>query len=142
MKTSAFTIVGLLLGVALLSVAASTAVSEDASSKQYLSVEEYIELAQPYLHMSCEAAWAAAKEDPEAYVDIIDKLSAIGFLNHDLDIAEVYEQPAEDVDALRVEFYTEVGQLCRKNPHNLLAGVVERALLSSFGKIAPGAVDD
>ena len=113
-----------------------------ASTDEYLTVEEYIEQARPYLHMSCEAAWTEAEEDPEAYITIVDKVSAISFLNHDLDIEEVYAHSAEDQEALRVDYYTAVGDICRKNPSNLLAGVVERALLQAFTDIAPEAVDD
>ena len=113
-----------------------------ASTDEYLTVEEYIEQARPYLHMSCEAAWAEAKEVPEAYITIVDKVSAISFLNHDLDIEEVYAHSAEDQEALRVDYYTAVGDSCRENPNYLLAGVVERALLQAFTDIAPEAVDD
>jgi hypothetical protein len=113
-----------------------------ADSEDYLTVEEYIEQARPYLHMSCEAAWAEAEEDADAYVEIVDKVSAISFLNHDLDIEDVYDHSAEDVEALRVAYYTEVGSQCKENPNNLLAGVVERALLGAFNKVAPEAIDD
>jgi len=113
-----------------------------ASTEDYLTVEEYIEQARPYLHMSCEAAWTEAEEVPEAYITIVDKVSAISFLNHDLDIEEVYAHSAEDQEALRVAYYTEVGRQCKENPNNLLAGVVERALLQAFTDIAPEAVDD
>lgn len=113
-----------------------------ASTEDYLTVEEYIEQARPYLHMSCEAAWTEAEEDPEAYITIVDKVSAISFLNHDLDIEEVYAHSAEDQEALRVDFYTSTGDFCRENPNLLLAGVVERALLQAFTDIAPEAVDD
>jgi len=119
----------------------STAAIE-AASEDYLTVEEYIEQARPYLHMSCEAAWAEAEEDADAYVEIVDKVSAISFLNHDLDIEDVYDHSAEDVEALRVAYYAEVGSQCKENPNNLLAGVVERALLGAFNKVAPEAIDD
>ena len=108
----------------------------------YLTVEEYIEQARPYLHMSCEAAWAEAEEDADMYVEIVDKVSAISFLNHDLDIEDVYDHSAEDVEELRVAYYTEVGRQCKENPNNLLAGVVERALLGAFELVAPEAVED
>jgi len=78
----------------------------------------------------------------DAYVEIVDKVSAISFLNHDLDIEDVYDHSAEDVEALRVAYYTEVGSQCKENPNNLLAGVVERALLGAFNKVAPEAIDD
>ena len=116
--------------------------AENESSKEYLTAEEYIELARPYLHLSCEAAWALANEDADAYVAIVDKVSAIGFLNHDLDINEVYEHSEAEVETLRIDFYTSTGDFCRENPNLLLAGVVERALLQAFTKIAPEAVED
>ena len=37
--------------------------SSDATTQDYLTVEEYIELARPYLHLSCEGAWEQASED-------------------------------------------------------------------------------
>ena len=116
--------------------------SSAETKTEYLTAEEYIELARPYLHMSCEAAWANAEEDADAYIEIVDKVSAISFLNHDLDIEEVYAHSAEDVEALRVAYYTEIGRICRENPSNLLAGVVEQALLKAFEEVAPEAVDD
>ena len=116
--------------------------SSNASTQEYLTVEEYIEQARPYLHLSCEGAWEQAAEDAEAYLEIVDKVSAISFLNHDLDIEEVYKHSEEDVEALRVAYYTEIGQICRENPSNLLAGVVEHALLKAFEEVAPEAVED
>ena len=116
--------------------------SSEETSKEYLTAEEYVELAQPYLHMSCEGAWAKAEEDAEAYLEIVDKVSAITFLNHDLDIEEVYAHPEKDVEALRVEYYTEIGRRCKENPSKLLAGVVERSLLQAFSNIAPEAIED
>ena len=133
--------ISVLAAVALFAFAPMASASENAA-KEYLTAEEYIELARPYLHMSCEAAWAEAGEVPESYVEIVDKVSAITFLNHDLDIEDVYAHSAEDVEALRVEYYTAVGDFCRENPNNLLAGIVERALLQAFADVAPEAVDD
>jgi hypothetical protein len=130
-----------LVVVALLLFAPIASASDEAT-KEYLTAEEYVKLAQPYLHLSCEAAWAMAKEDADAYVEIVDKVSAIGFLNHDLDISEVYEHSEAEVEALRIDFYTSTGDFCRENPNLLLAGVVERALLQAFTDIAPEAVDD
>lgn len=121
---------------------APTAGATDETAKEYLTAAEYIEIARPFLHLSCEGAWQEADMEADPYIEIINKVSAIGFLNHELDIEEVYNRPAEDVEALRVEFYNEIGRLCGENPHRLLAGVVERALMKSFMKIAPEAVDD
>jgi hypothetical protein len=116
--------------------------SSDETGKEYLSVEEYIEQARPYLHLSCEGAWELAAMDADAYLEIVDKVSAISFLNHDLNIEEVYDHSAEEVEALRVDYYTEIGQRCKENPKKLLAGVVERSLLTAFNKVAPEAVED
>ena len=66
-------------------------------------------------------------------------MSAIGFLNHDLDVAKLGELADEDLTAVQTDFYTLIGQLCRENPHNLLAGVVEEALLRAFTIIDPDA---
>lgn len=134
------------LGCALIAVALFLLIpavgSPEETSKEYLTAEEYVELAQPYLHMSCEGAWAKAEEDPDTYLAIVDKVSAITFLNHDLDIEEVYAHPEKDVEALRVEYYTEIGRRCKENPSKLLAGVVERSLLQAFSIIAPEAIED
>lgn len=116
--------------------------SSSGSAKEYLTVEEYVEQAQPYLHLSCGRAWEQVDMEADAYLEIVDKVSAITFLNHDLDIEEVYAHSAEDVESLRVAYYTEVGRLCKENPNMLLAGVVEHALLKAFSQIAPEAVDD
>ena len=130
-----------LVVVALFLLTPASSISQEASN-EYLTAEEYIELARPYLHMSCEAAWAEAEEVPEAYVGIVDKVSAITFLNHDLDIEEVYQHSEKDVEMLRVTYYNEVGRLCKENPSNLLAGVVEKALLEAFSKVTPEAIED
>lgn len=137
-----FGIVGLSLLAAGLIVAVPIVVGAAESEKDYLTAEEYIEAAQPYLHLSCEGAWNQANQEADAYIDIINTVSAISFLNHELDIEEVYKQPEDEVEALRVGFYNEIGRLCGDNPHRLLAGVVERALMDSFMNIAPEAVDD
>ena len=127
-----FTAVILLLLVPAMGVAGE-------AEKEYLTAEEYIELARPYLHLSCANAWAEVEEDQDAYLAIIDKMSAIGFLNHDLDVAKLGELADEDLTAVQTDFYTLIGQLCRENPHNLLAGVVEEALLRAFTIIDPDA---
>lgn len=141
-KKNEFRQFAVVFGVLVLFACLQLAGAENESPKEYLTAEEYIELAQPYLHLSCEAAWALANEDADAYVAIVDKVSAIGFLNHDLDINEVYEHSEAEVEALRIDFYTSTGDFCRENPNLLLAGVVERALLQAFTEIAPEAVED
>lgn len=130
-----------LVAVALVLLTPASSFSQEATN-EYLTAEEYVELARPYLHMSCEAAWADAEEVPESYIEIVDKVSAITFLNHDLDIEDVYAHSAEDVEALRVEYYNEIGRRCKENPSMLLTGVVERSLLQAFSNIAPEAVED
>ena len=130
-----------LVAVALVLLTPASSFSQEATN-EYLTAEEYVELARPYLHMSCEAAWAEAEEVPESYVEIVDKVSAITFLNHDLDIEDVYAHSAEDVEALRVEYYNEIGRRCKENPSMLLTGVVERSLLQAFSNIAPEAIED
>jgi hypothetical protein len=118
-------------------VIAPLVVAQEETGEQYLSVEEYIEQARPYLHLSCEGAWAEAGEDGQAYVDIINKIVAIGFINHDFDIKKLEALPAEELEATQVAYYNEVGRLCKENPRYLLAGVVEEALVGQFAKIAP-----
>ena len=65
-----------------LSVCAVPVAGSAEEADNYLTVEEYIEQARPYLHLSCKGAWAQANEDAEVYIGIIDKLAAIGFINH------------------------------------------------------------
>lgn len=113
----------------------------DEPSEGYLTPEQYIEQARPYLHMSCESAWQSVDADAEAYVDIVNKLAPIGFINHGFDIAKLQALPAEELQALKVEYYNEIGSLCRENPKNLLAGVVEQAQVDAFARLdaAPAA---
>jgi len=127
-----FAAVGLLLLVPAMGVAGE-------GEKEHLTAEEYIELARPYLHLSCETAWAQVEEDQDAYLAIIDKMTAIGFLNHDLDVAKLGALAEEDLTVVQTDFYTQIGKKCRENPHNLLAGVVEEALLHAFVNISPDA---
>ena len=47
---------------------------------EYLTAEEYVELARPYFHLSCANAWAEVEEDQDAYLAIIDKMSAIRWI--------------------------------------------------------------
>lgn len=105
----------------------------------YLTVEEYIEQAQPYLHLSCKGAWEQANEDADAYVQIIDKLAAIGFINHGLDVEALTKLDETDLQNFRIAYYNDIGDQCRANPNNLLAGVVENALLETFTRIQPQA---
>jgi len=107
----------------------------DEPSQGYLTPEQYIEQARPYLHLSCEGAWKSVDADPEAYIEIVNKLAPIGFLNHEFDVAKLEAMSAEELQALKVEYYNEVGRLCRENPQNLLAGVIEQAQVEAFARL-------
>jgi len=100
-----------------------------------LTVEQYVEQARPYLDLSCERAWTSVEGEGQAYIDIINKIAPIGFINHGFDVAKLEALPAEELQALKVEYYNEIGSLCREDPQSLLAGVVERALVSAFDKL-------
>lgn len=108
-------------------------------SGNYLTVEEYIEQARPYLHLSCKGAWAQANEDADTYIGIIDKLAAIGFINHELDVEALEKLGEAELESFRVAYYDDIGAQCGENPNNLLAGVVEEALLETFTRIQPDA---
>ena len=114
----------------LLLVPAMGVAGED--EEEYLTAEQYIELARPYLHLSCATAWAEVEEDQDAFLAIINKMTTIGFLNHDLDVEELVELPKETLLMVQTDFYTGIGKKCRLNPNNLLSGVVEEALLEAF----------
>jgi hypothetical protein len=129
----------------LLMLAAATVVAivpitiNAEDTPEYLTADEYIEQARPYLHLSCRSAWELVKEDADAYVGIIDKLAAVGFINHDLDVKKLGTLSEKELEAFRVEYYNSIGDQCRENPNNLLAGIVENALLDTFSKIQPDA---
>lgn len=95
---------------------------------QEKTIEQYIEEARPYLHLSCQGAWDASGEDPDEYVAIMNRFVSIAFINHDFDVQRIYEAPQADQDELSVLFYNEIGQRCEENPQRLLAGIVERSL--------------
>ena len=92
------------------------------------TIEQYVQEAQPYLHLSCQGAWDASGEDPDEYVAIMNRFVAIAFINHDFDVQRIYEAPQADQDELSVLFYNEIGRRCEENPQRLLAGIVERSL--------------
>ena len=96
------------------------------------TIEQYVEEARPYLHLSCQGAWDASGEDPDEYVAIMNRFVSIAFINHDFDVQRIYEAPQADQDELSVLFYDEIGQRCKENPEKLLAGVVERSLESAL----------
>ncbi len=120
--------------VALLVVAALvvTAPSGAAAAE---TVEEYIAEARPYLHLSCEGAWESVNRDGKAYVEVVNTLSAIHFINYDFKIETLEALPKEDLEALRVKYYNEIGSICRETPQRLLAGVIERALVDTFASL-------
>src|SRR5210317_1093734 len=90
---------------------------------QEKTIEQYIEEAQPYLHLSCQGAWDASGEDPDEYVAIMNRFVAIAFINHDFDVERIYAAPQADQDELSVLFYDEIGRRCEENPQRLLAGI-------------------
>ena len=107
----------------------------DEHEDGYLTVDEYIEAARPFLHFSCEGAWDSVSEDPDAYIEIVNKLAAIGFINHDFDVAEMDALPAEELETVQIEYYNEIGRQCRESPSMLLVGVVENALIDTFSSL-------
>ena len=123
--------------LALLAVLVSLSIGAAADEPEdgYLTTEEYIEQAGPFLHLSCERAWSSVNEDPEAYIDIVNKLGAIGFINHDLDVTRIEALPEADLETVRVQYYNEIGRLCRERPSMLLAGVIEQALIDVFSDL-------
>jgi len=131
------------LRIAVLLCAAAIMLSPISSSAddtpEYLTAEEYIEQARPYLHLSCAGAWEEAKEDADAYIKIIDKVATVMFINHDLDVEALGKLPKEQLEDFRIAYYTDIGAACRANPNNLIAGVVEEALLETFVRIQPDA---
>ena len=118
-----------LAGVLLSACAYSVFAGEDKT------IEQYIEEAQPYLHLSCQGAWDASGEDPDEYVAIMNRFVSIAFINHDFDVERIYLAPQADQDELSVLFYNEIGERCEKNPQRLLSGIVERSLESALQKM-------
>jgi len=102
---------------------------------QEKAIGDYINEASPYLHHSCESAWAAANENAEDYIGMINKFVAIVFINHDFDVKRIDEAPPADQEQLRVIFYNEIGKRCEADPQKLLAGVVERSLVFAFDEM-------
>lgn len=118
-----------LAGILLNSYANSVFAGEEKT------IEQYIEEARPYLHLSCQGAWEASGEDPDEYVAIMNRFVSIAFINHDFDVERIYAAPQADQDLLSVLFYDEIGERCEKNPQRLLSGVVERSLESALIKV-------
>ena len=124
---------------AALAIFAAPMTGSAEETGNYLTAEEYIEQARPYLHLSCKGAWEQVKEDADAYIAIVDKLAAIGFINHALDVEALEKLDEKDLQDFRIAYYSDIGDQCRANPNNLLAGVVENALLETFTRIQPDA---
>jgi hypothetical protein len=97
-----------------------------------MTIDKYIDEAQPYLHHSCVSAWDATDENADEYVAIINRFVAVIFINHDFDIQRIADAPEADQEALRVLFYDEIGERCAADSQKLLAGVVENSLVHAF----------
>lgn len=106
-----------------------------AAGAEEKTIDDYINAASPYLHHSCESAWAASDANGEEYVGMINKFVAILFINHDFDVKRIDEAPAADQEQLKVIFYNEIGKRCKENPQKLLSGVVERSLVYAFDEM-------
>ncbi len=116
--------------------------SVSANADEAKTIDEYISAVQPYLHLSCEDAWEVSGQNEEEYINIINELTAITFINHDFDIKLVQGAPQADQDRLSKVFYDQVGLRCNERPQRLLAGVVDRSLVYAFDEVAPEADDD
>ena len=102
---------------------------------QEKTIDDYINEASPYLHHSCQSAWATSDEDGEKYVGMINRMVAILFINHDFDVKRIDEAPAADQEELKVIFYNEIGKRCEEMPQSLLAGIVEGSLIHAFDEM-------
>ncbi len=126
-----------LLCVSFLAAAALIVIAPASTISAAETVEEYIEQARPFLHLSCEGAWEKAKKDESAYLDILNKVVAIHFINYNLDIKTLEALPAKDLEERQVTYYNEIGRMCRETPTRSLVGVTERALVDTFAKLPP-----
>jgi len=97
-----------------------------------MTINKYIDEAQPYLHHSCESAWDASGQDAEEYVAIINRFVPVVFINHDFDIQRLADAPEAYREQLKVLFYDEIGERCAADSQKLLAGVVENSLVHAF----------
>ena len=59
------------------------------------TIEQYVEEARPYLHLSCQGAWDASGEDPDEYVAIMNRFVSIAFINHDFDVERITRRPRQ-----------------------------------------------
>jgi hypothetical protein len=104
-------------------------------AEEEMTIDEYIDVARPFLHHSCESAWAASGENADKYVEMINGFVAIVFINHDFNIQRIADAPEADQEKLQVLFYDEIGKRCKEDPQKLLAGVVERSLVFAFDEM-------
>jgi len=106
-----------------------------AFGEEEKTVDQYIDAARPYLHLSCQSAWQESGEDAAEYVAIVNRFVPIMFINYDFDVQRIKEAPEADQQKLRVLFYDEVGRRCKEDPRRLLAGVVESSLAFAFDQM-------
>lgn len=118
-------VISLVLGLSTTSV----------SGDEEMTIDDYIEAARPFLHLSCESAWAVSGENGEKYIQIINDFVAIIFINHDFDVQKIADASPADQEKLQVLFYDETGRRCKEDPQKLLAGVVERSLVFAFDEM-------
>ena len=106
-----------------------------ASSEEEHTAEWYLDQARPYMMLSCESAWDLAEQDVDKFVELIGKISAVSFYNHDFDLERLTNLSEEKREQLTREFYEGIGEYSRKNPQSLLAGVVDFALMDAIAKV-------
>jgi hypothetical protein len=121
---------------------ASSLLTLNANADEQKTIEEYINEARPYLHLSCELAWQKSGPNDDEYINIINRIVAISFINHDFDVALVNNKPEAEQERLRKAFYDDIGKQCSNRPQRLLAGVIDRSLVRAFVEIVPEADHD
>jgi len=110
-------------------------VLQAAAPEEEHTVEWYLDQARPYMMLSCESAWDLAEQDTDKFVELIGKISAVSFYNHDFNIERLTSLSEEKREELTREFYEDIGEFSRKNPRSLLAGVVDFALVEAIAKV-------
>jgi hypothetical protein len=123
-------------------ILASSLLAITANAEEQKTVEDYINEARPYLHLSCELAWQKSGPNDDEYINIINRIVAISFINHNFDVALVNNEPEAEQERLRKAFYDDIGKQCSKRPQRLLAGVIDRSLVRAFVEIVPEADHD
>jgi len=121
---------------------ASSLFAITANADEQKTVLDYINDARPYLHLSCELAWQKSGQNDDEYINIINRIVAISFINHNFDVALVNNEPEAEQERLRKAFYDDIGKQCNKRQQRLLAGVIDRALVRAFVEVAPEADHD